>query len=81
MKPDIDYRDKTILVTRRKLNYQGQDCVVLQFQDISETKFLQHEQEKGKFLGTIYSSVYSKMIGTLKNNVEVAVRLIRSLKE
>lgn len=81
LNPESEYRDKTVIVKRSKLTYGGKDCVVIQFQDISETKLLKHEQEKGEFLGTIYSSVFTKMVGSLKNNLEIAVRLIRSLKD
>ena len=73
--------DKTLIVKRTKLIFNDKECVVLNFQDISEIKRLKHEQAKSKLLGTLYSSVHHEIIGPLKSNEQAALRLIRGLND
>jgi len=72
-------RDITLVVKRTKLIFNDKECVVLNFQDVSLWKRLKHEEQKGKLMSTLYSSVHHEMLGPLKNNVETALRLVRRL--
>ena len=86
LKDNIDLdRDKdhdlTLIVRRAKLRFNDSDCVVLNFQDITTQRKLKHEQEKGRLMSTLYSSVHHEMLGPLKASSEAAVRLIRKLKD
>ena len=71
----------TFLVKRTMLTFNNNECVVLNFQDISAIKRLEREEEKTKLMSTLYSCVHHEMIGPLKSNEEAALRMLRSLKD
>ena len=74
-------QDYTLVLKRTKLIFNGKECVVLNFQDLSLFRRLKAEQEKGRLMSNLYSSVHHEMLGPLKNNVETSLRLIRSLSD
>ena len=73
--------DLTLIVRRAKLRFNDSDCVVLNFQDITTQRKLKHQEEKGRLMSTLYSSVHHEMLGPLKASSEAAVRLIRGLQD
>ena len=74
-------KDITLVLKRTKLIFNDKECVVLNFQDVSLWKRLKQEEQKGKLMSTLYSSVHHEMLGPLKNNVETSLRLVRSIKD
>ena len=72
-------KDITLVLKRTKLIFNDKECVVLNFQDVSLWKRLKQEEQKGKLMSTLYSSVHHEMLGPLKNNVETSLRLVRSI--
>ena len=73
--------DLTLIVKRTRLRFNDKECIVINFQDITLYKRLKYEEDKGKLMSTLYSSVHHEMIGPLKNSVEIAVHLIRILRD
>ena len=69
------------MLKRTTLIFNDKECVLLNFQDLTAFKNLQTAQKKEKLLTTLYSSVHHEMMGPLKNNVQMALRLTRSLKD
>ena len=72
--------DKTLLVKRSKLSFNEKDCQVFNFQDISTYRRLKREEENNKLLAILCSSVHHEMTGPLRCGIELAVRLMRNLK-
>ena len=76
-----EFHDLTLIVKRTKLRFNEKECIVLNFQDITTYKKLKYEEDKGKLLSTLCSSVHHEMIDPLKNIVNIAVNLIRRLRD
>ena len=76
-----EFHDLTMILKRTKLRFNDKECIVFNFQDITTYKKLKHEEDKGKLLSTLCSSVHHEMIGPLKGIVTMAVLLIRKLQE
>ena len=73
-------KDRTLIVKRTKLTFNDKTCQVVNFQDVTTFKRLKLVEEKSAVLNKVVSSVYHEMIGPLKNSVELAVQLVRSLR-
>ena len=76
-----EFHDLTLIVKRTKLRFNDKECIVLNFQDITTYKKLKYEEDKGKLLSTLCSSVHHEMISPLKSIVSITVHLIRKLQD
>ena len=63
------------------LTFNGKDCQVLNFTDITMYKRLKHEEEKTRLLNMLNHSTHHEMIGPLKANIEFAENLKRLCRE
>ena len=61
--------------------FNDEKCVMISFTDISTFQQLKHEQEMNNLLKTLNASVHHEMLVPLKVNVEMAHRLLKSLKK
>ena len=77
LEPEFEDRetDRTIIVRRLNLTFNGEECRVLNFTDITTYKRLKQEEETSTLLRTINQSVHHEMLGPLKTNVEIAEQL------
>ena len=80
MDTDENDRDKIIIVQRMKMNYDGTECQVLNFKDITVKRRLKIEEEKSRLLNTVWSSVHHEMLGPLKSNIDFAKILLDKLE-
>ena len=69
---DQEVNPKTIIVTRMNLNFNDEECFVINFTDISTYQRLKHEEEVNNLLRTLNASVHHEMLVPLKVNVEMA---------
>ena len=67
---------RTIIVKRMDLLFNGKECQVLNFTDITLYMQLRKQEEKNKLLTTLNTSVHHEMLGPLKANVDFASRLV-----
>ena len=72
---------KTIIVNRMNLLYSEEDCVVINFTDISTFQKLKVQEENVNLLKTLNASVHHEMVVPLKVNIEMAERLKSSLSK
>ena len=70
---------KTIIVSRMNLNFNEEECVVINFTDISTYQRLKIQEENNNLLKTLNASVHHEMVVPLKVNIEMAMRLKKSL--
>ena len=63
------------------LLFNGKECQVINFTDITTYKRLKYEEEMNRMLKTLNSTVHHEMIAPLKSNLELSMRLIRKLKD
>ncbi len=67
---------KTIIVKRMDLLFNGKECQLLKFTDISMYKRLKQKKEKINMMTALNTSVHHEMAGPLKANLEFSERLI-----
>ena len=72
---------KTIIVNRMNLLYSEEDCVVINFTDISTFQKLKVQEENVNLLKTLNASVHHEMVVPLKVNIEMAERLKSNLSK
>ena len=63
------------------LLYSEEDCVVINFTDISTFQKLKVQEENVNLLKTLNASVHHEMVVPLKVNIEMAERLKSSLSK
>ena len=73
-------KDITLIVKRMEFIFNDKECQVLNFTDITTYKRLKKEEEKGRLLNTLYTSVHHEMLGPLKANVDIAILLMKNLQ-
>ena len=61
------------------LTFNGKDCQVLNFTDLTMYVKLRREEEKSRLLSTLNMSIHHEMLGPLKANVDMASYLIKNL--
>ena len=61
------------------LNFNEEECVVINFTDISTYQRLKIQEENNNLLKTLNASVHHEMVVPLKVNIEMAMRLKKSL--
>ena len=67
---------KTIIVNRMPMTFDEQECLVVNFTDISAYVNLQEQQESYNLLKTLNAQVHHEMIVPLKVNIEMAQMLL-----
>ena len=69
-----------LIVKRMPLIFNDQECQVINFTDITTYKRLKSEEESNRLLKTLNATVHHEMLAPLKSNLELSMRLIRSVK-
>ena len=69
------------MVKRMDILFDGKECQLLNFSDITTYKLLKKEEEKSRLLSMLNTSVHHEMLGPLRANLEVSERLIRNLEQ
>ena len=72
--------NKSLIVNRMPLIFNDQECQVINFTDITTYKRLKQEEETNLLLKTLNATVHHEMIAPLKGNLELSMRLIRSVQ-
>ena len=79
---DLDREgDREIIVKSMEMSYNGEECQVLNFTDITSYKRLKREEETNRLLKILMTSISHEIIGPLKTNVQISACLIKALKE
>ena len=61
------------------LTFNGKDCQVLNFTDMTMYLQLKREEEKSRLLSALNTSVHHEMLAPLKANMELSMRLFRTM--
>ena len=78
---DLEDRGQSIIVKRMDILFDGKECQLLNFSDITTYRLLKKEEEKSRLLSTLSTSVHHEMLDPLRTNLEVSERLIRNLEK
>ena len=73
--------DLTLIAKRLSLNFQDQDCVMINFADITATNRLKQVEENNKRITTLSTSIHHEMLVPLNSNVEFAESLFNHLTQ
>ena len=63
------------------LIFNGKECQILNFTDLTTYRRLEQEKEANNLLKTLNASVHHEMIAPLKGNIELLMRLLKGLKK
>ena len=72
-----DAEDKTIIVKRTDLEYDDEECQVLNFADITAFELLRKREETVQHMKDINASVHHEMMGPLSASSNISKRLLK----
>ena len=81
LEPAEKQETKSLIVTRMPLIFNNNKCQVINFSDITTYKRLEKQEQTNSLLKTLMMTVHHSMIGPLKSNLALSMRLIRNLKK
>lgn len=81
LEPAEKQETKSLIVTRMPLIFNDVECQVINFTDITTYKRLEKQEQTNSLLKTLMMTVHHSMIGPLKSNLALSMRLIRNLKK
>lgn len=81
LEPTEKQESTSLIVTRMPLIFNNLECQVINFTDITTYKRLEKQEQTNSLLKTLNMTVHHSMIGPLKSNLALSMRLIRNLKK
>ena len=70
-----DIHDQSLIVNRVPIRFDGRDCRLLTFTNLTSYKKLKEQEEMAQRIETMNASIHHEMLTPLAINVEVADRL------
>ena len=71
--------NKSLIINRININFNGKKCKLLSFTDITVYRRLKKQEEMSRLLKTLNTSVHHEMLCPLETNVIIAEKLVNSI--